>query len=60
MRQILEGFPGTLLSDGCSAYEHHLSTDSGASYAQCWSRIRRLFKRAHDAECVDPACSPTP
>ena len=50
VRQILEGFQGTLLCDGYSAYEHYMRADSGVSYAQCWSHTRRLFERAHGAE----------
>ena len=46
---FLDGFKGTLLSDGYVAYEGYAKRH-GLSHAQCWSRCRRNFERAEENE----------
>ena len=46
---FLNGFKGTLLSDGYAAYEV-FAKRHGLSHAQCWSHCRRNFERAQESE----------
>ena len=46
---FLNGFKGTLLSDGYAAYEEYAKRH-GLSHAQCWSHCRRNFERAQESE----------
>ena len=46
---FLNGFKGTLLSDGYAAYEVYAKRH-GLSHAQCWSHCRRNFERAEESE----------
>ena len=46
---FLNGFKGTLLSDGYAAYEV-FAKRHGLSHAQCWSHCRRIFERAQESE----------
>lgn len=48
--EILDGFQGTLLSDGHSAYSRYAKTVPGIVHAQCWAHTRREFVKAEAAE----------
>jgi len=48
--QILEGFEGTLLSDGYGAYERFAQGSEDVVHAQCWSHARRKFLKAGKVE----------
>lgn len=43
---ILEGFQGTLLTDGYAAYTSFVSGQPGVVHAQCWTHSRRNFIEA--------------
>ena len=47
---FLEGFNGTLLTDGYEAYAAYARATDGAINANCWSHCRRKFYEAKDAE----------
>jgi len=47
---ILDGFQGTILSDGHSAYSRYAKTVPGIVHAQCWAHTRREFIKAENAE----------
>jgi transposase len=49
---VLEGYRGTLLSDGYVAYESFAKGKKGILHAQCWTHSRRNFIKA---EPVAPA-----
>ena len=46
----LQGFSGTLLSDGYSAYTAYVRRCNDVEHAQCWVHLRREFVRAEKAE----------
>ena len=46
----LQGFTGTLLSDGYSAYARVSKATEGLTHAQCWAHTRRKFLAAEAAE----------
>ncbi len=46
----LQGFTGTLLSDGYSAYARFAEATAGVTHAQCWAHTRRKFLAAEAAE----------
>jgi transposase len=46
----LEGFNGTLLSDGHSAYSRYAKAVTGTVHAQCWVHTRREFVKAERDE----------
>jgi transposase len=48
--KILDGFEGTMLSDGHSAYSRYAKTVPGIVHAQCWAHTRREFIKAEKAE----------
>lgn len=48
--QVLNGFEGTLLSDGYSAYERFAQGCEDVVHAQCWSHTRRKFLKAEQIE----------
>jgi transposase len=48
--EILNGFQGTLLSDGHSAYARYARTVPGIVHAQCWAHCRREFIKAEKDE----------
>lgn len=48
--QLLEGFKGTLLSDGYKAYESFTNRTLGVSWAGCWAHTRRHFVEAERKE----------
>lgn len=47
---VLNGFEGTLLSDGAPAYERFAATRPAVTHAQCWAHTRRAFHEAKDSE----------
>lgn len=51
----LEGYQGTLLSDGNEAYAAFSQNNPGVTHAQCWSHCRRTFEHAKDSEPVASA-----
>jgi transposase len=53
--QILEGFLGTLLSDGYRAYASFAEQWAKVIHALCWAHARRGFVRAEDVEPVRAA-----
>ena len=50
-RKFLEGFKGTLQSDGYAAYD---KLGSGIVYAGCLAHVRRKFHEAHKLSPADP------
>jgi transposase len=53
VQELLEGFKGTLLTDGYGVYERY-ATQEQIELAQCWVHCRRYFVKA---EAYDPAAS---
>ena len=51
----LDGFAGTLLTDGYSAYERFAQQKQSVIHAQCWAHTRRGFEKARDIEPVASA-----
>jgi hypothetical protein len=53
----LDGFNGTVLSDGHSAYRSYAKAVTGTVHAQCWTHARREFVKAekHEPEAVAEA-----
>ncbi|MGK0171489.1 MAG: transposase [Gammaproteobacteria bacterium] len=47
---ILDGFQGTILSDGHSAYTRYAKTVPGITHAQCWAHTRREFVKAETSQ----------
>jgi transposase len=47
---ILEGFEGTLLTDGYDAYERYAARNEAIVHALCWSHTRRGFVKAEHVE----------
>lgn len=47
---FLEGFSGTLLTDGYEAYAAYARATEGVIAANCWSHCRRKFYEAKDVE----------
>jgi transposase len=47
---LLEGFEGTLLTDGYDAYERYTAREKQIVHALCWSHTRRGFVKAEDVE----------
>jgi transposase len=47
---FLEGFNGTLLTDGYEAYAAYARATEGVINANCWSHCRRKFYEARNAE----------
>lgn len=43
---LLQGFQGTLLTDGYTAYTSFVSGQPGITHAQCWTHCRRNFLEA--------------
>jgi len=50
VKRLLEGFEGTLLSDGYEAYAAYAKRKGGIIHAECWAHCRRGFEQAKDAE----------
>ncbi|NIR53080.1 MAG: IS66 family transposase [Phycisphaerae bacterium] len=46
----LDGYQGTILSDGYSAYERYAQASEQVTHAQCWVHTRRYFEQAQKAE----------
>jgi transposase len=46
----LDGFNGTVLSDGHSAYRSYAKAVTGTVHAQCWTHTRREFVKAEKLE----------
>jgi transposase len=46
----LQGYSGTLLSDGYAAYSAYAKQNQQVTHAQCWSHCRRKFEQAKDHE----------
>jgi len=46
----LQGFRGTLLSDGNLAYARYAKSQHHIVHAQCWAHARRTFERAKEIE----------
>jgi transposase len=47
---ILQGFQGTLLTDGYDAYARYAAREKDIVHALCWSHTRRGFVKAEDVE----------
>lgn len=47
---MLNGFEGTLLSDGYSAYERFAQGCEDVVHAQCWAHTRRKFLKGEKVE----------
>jgi len=50
VHEQLQGFAGTLLSDGYSAYARFAEATEGLTHAQCWAHTRRKFLAAEASE----------
>jgi len=50
VEELLEGFSGTLLSDGFEAYERFAAQRERVTHALCWAHTRRKFVEAEDVE----------
>ena len=55
LRHVLEGFEGTLLSDGYKAYECYAKRLESLTHALCWTHSRRKFVEAEQSEPEDVA-----
>ena len=57
LHATLDGFNGTILSDGHSAYRSYAKAVAGTVHAQCWTHSRREFVKAekHEPEAVAEA-----
>ncbi|MGK0476826.1 MAG: transposase [Oleispira sp.] len=53
VQELLEGFSGTLLTDGYGVYERY-AVQEGIELAQCWIHGRRYFVKA---QAYDPAAN---
>jgi transposase len=51
VREILEEFAGTLVSDGYKAYDKYAEAMAEVVHAQCWTHVRRKFV---EAEAMEP------
>ena len=53
----LNGFNGTILPDGHSAYRRYATVVAGTAHAQCWTHTRREFVKSEkdEPEAVDEA-----
>lgn len=52
VHSLLEGYNGTLLSDGYSAYESYARKVDALTHALCWVHARRYFEKALDDEPI--------
>ena len=50
LHRALNGFDGTILSDGHSAYRSYAKAVTGTVHAQCWTHTRREFVKCENAE----------
>ena len=50
LTSLVDGFKGTLLTDGYAAYAHFAARESEVTHAQCWAHTRRGFEKAQDME----------
>lgn len=50
LERLLDGFEGTLLSDGAGAYARFAAERPALRHAQCWSHTRRAFVKAEAME----------
>jgi len=50
LHATLNGFDGTVLSDGHSAYRSYAKSVAGTVHAQCWTHSRREFVKAENDE----------
>lgn len=50
LMKMLDGFEGTVLCDGYSAYETFVRKCAGVVRAQCWTHLRREFLKVEKAE----------
>jgi transposase len=48
--ELLQGFSGTLISDGYQAYDRFADAMSQVVHAQCWVHVRREFVKAEPME----------
>lgn len=52
LTQLLDGFSGTLLTDGYEAYARYANGKDDITHSQCWAHTRRYFE---EAQAYDPA-----
>ena len=50
VQTLLDGFEGTLLTDGYTAYERYTASVNNVTHALCWVHTRRYFEQALEAE----------
>jgi hypothetical protein len=50
LQQVLQGFEGTLVSDGYGAYARYAASKPGITHAQCWAHARREFEHSQPYE----------
>lgn len=50
VHSLLNGFNGTLLTDGYTAYQNYAKKTENLVHALCWSHTRRYFEKALDEE----------
>lgn len=50
IKEQLQNFEGTLVTDGYAVYERYALARCGITHAQCWSHTRRKFVEAEKAE----------
>ncbi len=50
LETLLNGYTGTLVTDGYAAYDRFSAKVEGITHAQCWVHTRRYFEKALDAE----------
>jgi transposase len=50
LESLLQGFQGTLLTDGYAAYDRYVANNEGVTHAQCWAHTRRGFEKALNIE----------
>ncbi|MCU7833673.1 MAG: IS66 family transposase [gamma proteobacterium symbiont of Taylorina sp.] len=50
VEQQLNGFQGTLLSDGYCAYDKFARNNPDVTLAQCWTHTRRYFVKSQEIE----------
>lgn len=50
LEEHLDGYRGTLLTDGYGVYERYQKKKPGLTHAQCWVHARRYFERSTEIE----------
>jgi transposase len=50
VKELLDSFGGTLITDGYEVYDRHAAATPGLTHANCWSHVRRKFEESLASE----------